>query len=224
MYTTYLFLICLLFLYLGSLGNVDHCLTPSSHNLLGVIYYKCIFPITTMSGLAESSPAGPSTPSRKRSRWDVDDSIAPSSLDSQHHPTKRGRGKVRAQTPPVEPHSVRTLPRQATTERNRPSHSIYVPPRTNHPPLAPSRSVYCYERLNSIEEGSYGVVFRARDKETGDIVALKKLKLEEEKHGFPITALREINALIVCKHENVVGIREIVVGDTLTQCVNLFVT
>ena len=36
---------------------------------------------------------------------------------------------------------------------------------------------------------------------------------------FPITALREINALMVCKHENVVGIREVVVGDTLTQCV-----
>jgi len=77
--------------------------------------------------------------------------------------------------------------------------------------------VYCYEKLNSIEEGSYGVVFRARDKQTGDIVALKKLKLDEEKYGFPITALREINALMVCRHDNVVGIREIVVGETLTQ-------
>jgi cell division cycle 2-like protein len=77
--------------------------------------------------------------------------------------------------------------------------------------------VYCYERLNQIEEGSYGVVFRARDKETGDIVALKKLKLDEEKHGFPITALREINALMSCPHDNVVRIREVVVGDTLTQ-------
>ena len=73
--------------------------------------------------------------------------------------------------------------------------------------------------MNQIEEGSYGIVFRAREQETGDIVALKKLKLDEEKYGFPITALREINALIACKHENVVGIREIVVGETLTQCV-----
>jgi len=79
--------------------------------------------------------------------------------------------------------------------------------------------VYCYERLNQIEEGSYGVVFRAKDKQTGDIVALKKLKLDEEKHGFPITALREINALMSCRHDNVVGIREVVVGDTLTQYV-----
>jgi cell division cycle 2-like protein len=77
--------------------------------------------------------------------------------------------------------------------------------------------VYSYERLNSIEEGSYGIVFRARDKQTGDIVALKKLKLDEEKYGFPITALREINSLMLCRHDNVVGIREVVVGETLTQ-------
>lgn len=65
--------------------------------------------------------------------------------------------------------------------------------------------------------GSYGVVFRAREKSTGEIVALKKLKLDEEKNGFPITSLREVMALMVCRHENVVGVREIVVGDTLTQ-------
>jgi serine/threonine protein kinase len=81
------------------------------------------------------------------------------------------------------------------------------------------RSVNEYDRLNHIEEGSYGVVFRAREKRTGDVVALKKLKLEEEKSGFPITSLREVMALMVCRHENVVGVREIVVGDTLTQCV-----
>ncbi|KAF7310646.1 Pkinase-domain-containing protein [Mycena chlorophos] len=89
--------------------------------------------------------------------------------------------------------------------------------RTKHPSITSARSVYCYERLNQIEEGSYGVVFRARDKQTGDIVALKKLKLDEEKNGFPITALREVNALMACRHDNVVGIREVVVGDTLTQ-------
>ena len=51
--------------------------------------------------------------------------------------------------------------------------------------------------------------------------AIVKLKLDEEKNGFPITALREINSLMVCKHENVVGIREVVVGDTLTQYVSV---
>jgi len=101
----------------------------------------------------------------------------------------------------------------------RPLHSLYVPPRTYHPFITPSRSVYCYERLIRLKKARMGV-FRARDKQTGDIVALKKLKLDEEKHGFPITALREINALMSCRHDNVVGIREVVVGDTLTQYVS----
>ena len=166
-----------------------------------------------------SDAAGPSTPSRKRSRWDAEEDNA--SVGEKPLPKRRSKPK------PSTPDKIRTpdrvatpVPAQGAPRQALISHSIFVPPRTSHPPLLPSRSVYCYERLNSIEEGSYGVVFRARDKETGDIVALKKLKLDEEKHGFPITALREINALMVCKHENVVGIREVVVGDTLTQCVS----
>lgn len=96
--------------------------------------------------------------------------------------------------------------------------SHLTPARTAHPPLTSCRSVYNYTRLNHIEEGTYGVVFRARCNDTGGIYALKKLKLEEEKQGFPITSLREVMALMITgAHENVVGIREIVVGDTLNQ-------
>lgn len=101
--------------------------------------------------------------------------------------------------------------------RPRPPSPPPVPPREAHPGIAGCRSVYCYERLNHIEEGSYGVVFRARDKETGEIVALKKLKMDKETNGFPITSLREIRTLMEAAHENVVRVREIVVGDTLTQ-------
>ena len=154
-----------------------------------------------------------STP-RKRSKWDEEDpedsAIRQQQQSSKRFPRTRSRGARR-------PSPVRSELHPATSRPPRPLHSAYVPPRTHHPPIQPSRSVYCYERLNQIEEGSYGVVFRARDKETGDIVALKKLKLDEEKHGFPITALREINALMSCHHDNVVRIREVVVGDTLTQ-------
>lgn len=35
-----------------------------------------------------------------------------------------------------------------------------------------------YERLESIGEGTYGVVYRARDRNTKEFVALKKIKLE----------------------------------------------
>lgn len=61
-------------------------------------------------------------------------------------------------------------------------------------------------------------MFRARCKTTGDIVALKKLKMDKEKNGFPITSLREIQTLMTVPHDNIVRVREVVVGDTLTQC------
>jgi len=41
----------------------------------------------------------------------------------------------------------------------------------------------------------------------GEIVALKKLKMEKEKEGFPITSLREINMLLKAKHPNIVHVR-----------------
>lgn len=151
-----------------------------------------------------------STPSRKRSKWDQD-VPEPEPIQRHQQSLERRTKPVRTTDPAQMPPSQRSRPAQLTT------HSVFVPLRNSYPPIRPSRSVYCYERLNQIEEGSYGVVFRARDKDTGDIVALKKLKLEEEKHGFPITALREISALMACQHENVVRIREVVVGDTLTQ-------
>ena len=155
------------------------------------------------------------TPSRKRSKWDNGDEDG---VDAEAPQPKR-RVLPKQQRMLNEPAASSSEPNTQRTRHVARSHSVYVPPRSAHPPIEASRSVYSYERLNQIEEGSYGVVFRARDKTTGDVVALKKLKLDEEKHGFPITALREINALMACRHENVVGIREIVVGDTLTQCV-----
>lgn len=43
--------------------------------------------------------------------------------------------------------------------------------------------------------------------------------MDQEKNGFPITSLREIHTLMIARHENIVRVREIVVGDTLTQFV-----
>ncbi len=38
-------------------------------------------------------------------------------------------------------------------------------------------------------------------------MALKKLKMEKEKEGFPITSLREINMLLKAAHPNIVPVR-----------------
>ena len=76
---------------------------------------------------------------------------------------------------------------------------------------APCRGVGRYEKLNDIEEGTYGFVSRAREGATGRIVALKKLKIEPaDRNGFPVTALREIKVLRECEHRNVVQLLEIV--------------
>lgn len=87
------------------------------------------------------------------------------------------------------------------------------------PRLEPCRSVDCYAKLNRIEEGTYGVVFRAQDKSSGEIVALKRLKLEKEREGFPVTSLREINAMMHAapNHPHIVRLRELVVGRDLAS-------
>lgn len=83
------------------------------------------------------------------------------------------------------------------------------------PFLSGCRSVDNFSKLNRIEEGTYGVVFRAKEKHTGEIVALKKVKMDREKEGFPITSLREISLLMTFKHPNIVDVKEIVVGKKL---------
>ncbi|KAJ1360869.1 hypothetical protein KIN20_019963, partial [Parelaphostrongylus tenuis] len=75
------------------------------------------------------------------------------------------------------------------------------------------RSVIQFDCVNRVEEGAFGVVYRAKNKRTDEIVALKRLKIEKEREGFPITALREINMLLKAgKHENIVNVREILIG------------
>ncbi|KAL3501048.1 hypothetical protein ACH5RR_035497 [Cinchona calisaya] len=77
------------------------------------------------------------------------------------------------------------------------------------------RSVDEFERLNKIDEGTYGVVYRARDKKTGEIVALKKVKMDKEREGFPMTSLREINILLSSHHPSIIDVKEVVVGSSL---------
>lgn len=71
-----------------------------------------------------------------------------------------------------------------------------------------------YDKLEKIGEGTYGVVYKARDKSTGRIVALKKIRLETEDEGVPSTAIREISILKELQHPNVVQLIDIVNQDT----------
>lgn len=61
-----------------------------------------------------------------------------------------------------------------------------------------------YEKLELIGEGTYGVVYKAKDTESGEIFALKKIRLESEDEGIPSTAIREIALLKELQHPNIV--------------------
>ncbi|RRT58100.1 hypothetical protein BHE74_00025201 [Ensete ventricosum] len=52
-----------------------------------------------------------------------------------------------------------------------------------------------YEKLEKVGEGTYGKVYKAKDKATGQLVALKKTRLEMDEEGIPRTSLREISLL-----------------------------
>lgn len=66
-----------------------------------------------------------------------------------------------------------------------------------------------YEKLMKVGQGTFGEVFKARDRSSQKLVALKKILMENEKEGFPITALREIRILQLMNHENIVNLIEV---------------
>lgn len=61
-----------------------------------------------------------------------------------------------------------------------------------------------YQKLEKLGEGTYGVVYKAREKGTERIVALKKMRLDAEDEGVPSTAIREISLLRELRQSNIV--------------------
>lgn len=67
-----------------------------------------------------------------------------------------------------------------------------------------------YEKVEKIGEGTYGVVYKARDRLTNEMIALKKIRLEQEDEGVPSTAIREISLLKEMQHCNIVRLHDVV--------------
>ncbi|KAJ3281992.1 Cyclin-dependent kinase-like 3, partial [Borealophlyctis nickersoniae] len=67
----------------------------------------------------------------------------------------------------------------------------------------------CYEKIGPIGEGTYGMVMKCRNKETGQIVAIKKFKESEDDLQIRKTALREVRMLKQLKNDNIVNLLEV---------------
>jgi len=67
-----------------------------------------------------------------------------------------------------------------------------------------------YQKMEKVGEGTYGVVYKAKDRVTGEIIALKKIRLEAEDEGIPSTAIREISLLKELQHPNIVRLYDVV--------------
>ncbi|XP_023011715.1 cyclin-dependent kinase-like 1 isoform X1 [Leptinotarsa decemlineata] len=73
----------------------------------------------------------------------------------------------------------------------------------------PSKNMERYEKISKLGEGSYGIVYKCRNRDTGEIVAIKKFAESEEDPLIRKIALREIRLLKNLKHPNLVNLIEV---------------
>ena len=66
-----------------------------------------------------------------------------------------------------------------------------------------------YVDMGVIGEGSYGMVIKCKQKESGEIVAIKKFLESEDDKQVKKIALREIRMLKLLRHENLVNLIEV---------------
>lgn len=70
-----------------------------------------------------------------------------------------------------------------------------------------------YAIVSLVGEGTFGKVYKARNTVTKVYVALKRIRMESERDGFPVTAMREIKLLQSLRHPNIVRLYEMMVSN-----------
>ena len=70
-----------------------------------------------------------------------------------------------------------------------------------------------YMKMEKLGEGTYGVVYKCKNRDNHEFVAVKKIRLENEDEGIPSTAIREISILKQLKHPNIVSLLDLIHGE-----------
>ncbi|CAL2049292.1 unnamed protein product [Caenorhabditis brenneri] len=165
-----------------------------------------------------SGPVTPSTPSILGDAEEMEDLDESSSDENEEESEKYNLTPDHDDWDDL-PEEEKILHKKAMERRKRIRHEDAVAKLpVYYPGLKGCQHIAEYSILNVIAEGTYGEVFRGKNIRTDEIVALKRFKMEEEKEGFPITALREINMLLKAgSHDNIVNVKQILLGNKVTD-------
>ena len=87
-----------------------------------------------------------------------------------------------------------------------------APPPASVPATSAEKSEL-YSIVSQVGEGTFGKVYKAMNNVSKNLVALKRIRMETERDGFPVTAMREIKLLQSLKHENVIRLYEMMVSN-----------
>ena len=66
--------------------------------------------------------------------------------------------------------------------------------------------------------------FQGKNKKTGEIVAMKKIRLESEEEGVPSTAIREVSLLKELQHPNIVSLKDVIMQEARLYLIFEFLT
>ncbi len=88
----------------------------------------------------------------------------------------------------------------------------------NHLSFERKLGMSSFQKVNQVGEGTFGKVYKAKLKTfnkklshgKSEFVALKKILVENEREGFPITAIREIMILKKLNHPNIISLYDII--------------
>ncbi|KAI2732191.1 hypothetical protein CBS147332_1330 [Penicillium roqueforti] len=72
-----------------------------------------------------------------------------------------------------------------------------------------SHIINSFQQLEKLGEGTYATVYKGRNNQTNELVALKEIHLDADE-GTPSTAIREISLMKELHHENILALYDVV--------------